>query len=558
MSEFFQEAPQLGNQYDDDSVLRGWLEWRLPADLHAAIEPGLCALGARVAGDVLDLANAAEAEPPRVVHYDAWGRRIDRIVMAPAWRSLHAVAAEEGIVATAYERREGAWSRVHQFARLYLFHPSSALYTCPLAMSDGAARVLELHGPAPLVKDVLPRLVSRDPARMWTSGQWMTERTGGSDVSGTSTEARIVDGRFRLYGQKWFTSAVTSEMALALARVQDSRGLSLFYLETRNADGTPNRMRIDRLKDKLGTRAMPTAELTLEGTPAELIGQRGEGVHTIATVLNITRLYNACCAVASMRRALALARDYARRRIAFGRPLIEQPLHAATLDMLDVELRAGLMLVFELAVLMGAEEAGEASAEERALLRLMTPVAKLYTAKQAVAVCSEALECFGGAGYIEDTGLPRLLRDAQVLPIWEGTTNVLSLDVLRVLDTADSDAFAAFVADVGTRVRAHRLPAPLAPARAGLLSALSRLSAHVTAMPADKRGYDVQAGARRLSYALARCFAAALLIEFASAGAERDDGSERIEAALRWCEQDLAPLREPSRTGAPGMTAGRG
>jgi putative acyl-CoA dehydrogenase len=231
------------------------------------VVPGLSSLGERVVGDVLDLANAAEAQRPRLVQYDPWGERIDRIVMAPAWNALHAVAAEEGIVATAYERREGRWSRVHQFARLYLFHPSSALYTCPLAMSDGAARVLELHGPSSLASEVLPRLVSRDPARAWTSGQWMTERTGGSDVSGTRTEARLVDGSFHLYGRKWFTSAVTSEMALALARTADATGLSLFYLETRAADGRPNRLRIDRLKDKLGTRAMPTAELTLEGTP---------------------------------------------------------------------------------------------------------------------------------------------------------------------------------------------------------------------------------------------------------------------------------------------------
>src|SRR5262245_56447335 len=115
MSEFFQEAPQLGNQYDDDRVLRGWLEWRLPAELHATLEPGLVALGARAAGDALDPANAAEAQPPRLVQYDAWGRRIDRMIMAPAWHALHAIAAAEGIVATTYERREGRWSRVHQF-----------------------------------------------------------------------------------------------------------------------------------------------------------------------------------------------------------------------------------------------------------------------------------------------------------------------------------------------------------------------------------------------------------------------------------------------------------
>jgi alkylation response protein AidB-like acyl-CoA dehydrogenase len=554
MSEFVQEAPALANQYDDDRLLRGWLAWRLPADLHAALEPGLRALGARVAGDVLDLANAAEAQPPRLVQYDPWGRRIDRVEVSTAWRALHAVAAEEGIVATAYERREGRWSRVHQLARLYLFHPSSALYTCPLAMTDGAARVLELHGPAALATDVLPRLLSRDPARMWTSGQWMTERTGGSDVSGTTTEARRENGRFHLYGRKWFTSAITSEMALALARIPKDGSLSLFYLETRAADGTPNRLRIDRLKDKLGTRAMPTAELTLDGTPAELVGEAGHGVRTVATMLNVTRAYNACCAVATMRRALALARDYAARRVAFGRPLRDHPLHAATLASLDFELRAGFLLTFELAALLGAEETGEASAEERSLLRLLTPVAKLYTAKQAVAVCSEALECFGGAGYIEDTGLPRLLRDAQVLPIWEGTTNVLSLDVLRVLNNREGNAFAAFVADVQRRLRSHRGPPALQPARATLLDALDRLCAHVSRMP-EAAPHLVEAGARRLSYALARCYCAALLIESASARAGAADGPELVEAALGWCAADLAPLHDRPAAAANRLTS---
>jgi putative acyl-CoA dehydrogenase len=225
----------------------------------------------------------AEAHPPELVHFDPWGRRIDHLQIAAGWQALHGVAATEGIVATAYERQYSVWSRLHQFVRLYLFHPSSAMVSCPLAMTDGAARVLEQHADDDLKRKAFTRLTSRDPKRFWTSGQWMTERTGGSDVSSTSTEARWVEGEYRLYGTKWFTSATTSQMALALAKTEHSDKLSLYYLETRDEKGLLNQIEIHRLKDKLGTRAMPTAELSLRGTPAQLLGAKGEGVKTVAT-----------------------------------------------------------------------------------------------------------------------------------------------------------------------------------------------------------------------------------------------------------------------------------
>src|SRR5262249_16005486 len=225
--------------------------------------------------------------------------RIDRSEVCGPWNQLEGTAAEEGIVATAYEREHGPMARLHQFVRLYLYGPPSAIATCPLAMTDGAARVIELHGDDWLKTHVLPRLVTRDPGRFWSSGQWMTERTGGSDVGGTSTVARPEGGAYRLYGPKWFTSATTAPMALTLARVagapEGRGGLSLFFVELRDADGRLRNIRVHRLKDKLGTRALPTAELALEGTPARLVGGEGHGVRRIAALLNITRAHNACC-----------------------------------------------------------------------------------------------------------------------------------------------------------------------------------------------------------------------------------------------------------------------
>jgi putative acyl-CoA dehydrogenase len=225
-------------------------------------------------------------------------------------------------------------------------------------------------------------------------------------------------------------------MALTLARTnpneKGNRGLSMFYVELRDANNHLQNIEVHRLKDKLGTKALPTAELSLVGTPARLVGNLGEGIKTIATVLNITRVYNSICALGHMRRGLDLAFDYAQRRQAFGARLIDLPLHRKTLNDLQNEFEKCFAFTFFVVELLGKEEAGSASEVQKKLLRALTPLVKLYTAKKAIQISSEVLEAFGGAGYVEDTGLPYLLRDAQVYAIWEGTTNVLALDFLRV------------------------------------------------------------------------------------------------------------------------------
>ena len=529
MTRFFQEPPRLGNQYEEDRVLRSFLRRNIAAKMLAEIEPALRRLGARTSGEMIALALEAERNPPELVQFDAWGRRIDAIRVSPAWQAMHRIAAEEGIVATAYERKH-AEARAHQFALLYLYHPSSAIYSCPLAMTDGAARVLEIGGEEDLRREILPHLVSRDPDLMWTAGQWMTERSGGSDVSGTETVARREDGVFKLYGEKWFTSATTSEIALTLGRIEDAPQLSLFLVRLRDEQGRMNHIRIQRLKDKLGTRALPTAELVLDGTPARLIGSEGRGVKEIATVLNITRLYNACCAVGFMRRGLALARDYASRRVAFGRPLSEHPLYIETLASLQVDFEGSFHLVFFAARLLGKEEAGMATAQERKILRLVTPLAKLFTAKLAVAAVSEALECFGGAGYVEDTGLPVLLRDSQVLTIWEGTTNVLSLDVLRVLQR--EEVLGDLLNELTARI--ENVPTTLAEARQNILEAVDGIQRQCAHLVSVDRA-ETEACARDLAMDLSRVVAGALLIEHAAWSLESEGDRRPVISAQRWC-----------------------
>lgn len=538
-SDFFQEGPLLKNPYDSDGLLRLFLRWRLPGEVLKEIEPGLTTFGERIVGEVQTLGDRAESQLPRHVPFDPWGRRIDHIEVSEAWEKLHGISAEEGLVAIGYERAHGAFSRVHQFTKLYLFHPSSAFYTCPLAMTDGAARVLELYGDMEMKSRAFRKLISRDPHLFWTSGQWMTERTGGSDVSGTSTVARAVDGSYRLRGDKWFTSAVTAQMSLGLAKVEgatDAReGLSLFYIELRDHMGALQGLRVERLKDKLGTKALPTAELHLEGTPATLIGGVGEGVKRISALLNITRSYNAICALATMARALVLAKDYAHKRKAFGRQLSELPLHLQTLAQAQAEFEGCFHLTFHLAHLLGREETGQATEGERLTLRLLTPLAKLWTGKQSVTIVSEMIESIGGAAYVEDTGLPRLLRDAQVFPIWEGTTNVLSLDVLRAI--AKDGALNPFLADIEARL-SQANDMSLRREREVIEQALCAIREHVQAGAALEPD-TMQATARALALGLARVYAASLLLEFAHWCHANQQRSAALDVVRRFCRQPL-------------------
>lgn len=521
---FLQDPPQLPHPYRSDRTLRGMLGRALPAERRAALDADL-----EVLGDYAVMAwqrvCTTTRRKPVLTRWDAWGRRVDRIELTAAWQEGPVVTTGHTVLASGHEAHEHA--RLEEFARVYLYHVASEFYTCPLAMTDGAATALKASGNRALIERALPHFLSRDPATFWLSGQWMTETHGGSDVGHTETVARQdADGQWRLHGRKWFSSAVVGEAALALARPEgagDGTGaLALFYVETMDGAQRKPELVIDRLKDKLGTQELPTAEIHLDGLPAWPLGELAHGVRQVAPMLNITRTWNAVGAVAHMARAIALASDYAARRQAFGRPLLEQPLHARTLADLQAGFEGAFALAFEVAHLLGRVEHGAAAPHEAALLRLLTPLAKLWTGKLAVATCSEALECFGGAGYIEDTGLPQLLRDAQVYAIWEGTTNVLSLDSLRALA---GDGLGALRTAVAAWLDGNDDMHAASAIRQSLDAAARWLDHHGASRD------TLEAGARGLALTLARSAAAALLARQASwAGA---NGDRRTAAALR-------------------------
>ncbi|SPO20680.1 uncharacterized protein UTRI_00156 [Ustilago trichophora] len=434
----------------------------------------LSSFGDKIAGEYADLASTLDGpqHEPTLIQYDAWGQRIDKLATGEGWKRIKGVCAEEAIVAESYPRSEarygggreklGQHARLFAFTRSVMFSPVSKVTLCPISMTDGAVRVLEMFGTEKQKKEVIPKLCSTNPNTAWTASQWMTERPGGSDVSHTETVARPLNpnkipeagDQFVISGFKWFSSATDGDIALALARTSDdlslgSKGLSLMLIKIRDdKTGKLNGIRVHRLKKKLGTKYLPTAELELDGCIGELVGEIGRGVATISSVLNITRLYSAGGAVGALSWGLRSATAYAQIRPALGGGTLDKlPLHTDQLLKVTVLYRVFLQIFFTNVLLMGAAESGQASKRQQTRLRLLTPALKAFVATRASEGYLTLIEAFGGQGYMEEVGMGEMLRDCTVERIWEGTPAVLSLDVLRVLVQSQGGALIEFFED---------------------------------------------------------------------------------------------------------------
>lgn len=407
--------------------------------------------------------------------------RQDPLITSEGWRSLQDIGIKEGIVGMAYEAPQDGEvvynNRVHQFLKYHLWCCSAALVTCPSAMTDGAAKLLGRHlngENGEIFADARKRLISREPGYAWTSGQWMTERKGGSDVRGTETVARKLAGRekeenddidsagfplgpWRIDGFKWFSSATDANMAVLLAKTGSDGSVSAFYAplrrQSKGGDGETelNGVKIQRLKNKLGTKTLPTAELELKGMRGYLIGQEGQGVKEISTVLNITRVHNAVSAVGSWGKGLTISRAYAKVRTVGGKLLTDVPAHVRGLANDHVKYTANMHLVHFLSALLGISEGQDSSftpaakahiipkskQQSEALLRILTPMAKARTALRSIKGTRACMENLGGVGYLENEdpalNVARIFRDVCVLSIWEGTSDVMADDVIRVI-----------------------------------------------------------------------------------------------------------------------------
>ncbi len=464
-----------------------------------------------------ELSACADRQGPTLQTHDARGIRIDRVVQHPDYRELEMLSYGRGIVGIKYNpgflAKHRAFRHLVGFGSGYYFAQSEIGLYCPICMTDGLGRVLERRpkGPqTPLYKLTIDHLSASDPGELWQGAMFLTEKQGGSDVGTNAVTATRQGRRWLLNGDKWFCSNVAADTILALARMPGgtpgTKGLGLFLVLRRKPTGNSATIRIHRLKDKLGVRSMPTGEVSFENTEAFLIAGENEGFKQMAEMLNLSRLYNAVASVAGMRRALLEALKYGSGRKAFGRKLDELPLWRATMADLVAEHLGIFALIF--ATVRALDDADNGDEEARKLVRIAIPMAKALSGKLAVFAVSEAMEAIGGNAYIEESILPRLLRDCQVLPIWEGTTHILALDALRAIQKEGSHE-ALFARIQLALSRAKRLD--IGPVKARLDDDVKRLNT-LLKQPAELQ----QREARQWLEGAGRTFTLALLLENAA------------------------------------------
>jgi putative acyl-CoA dehydrogenase len=466
-------------------------------------------VGEIAGGEAIRWGFEANENPPKLVTHDRFGNRVDQVELHPAWHALMRTAVEHELHALPWTAgRPGAHAA--RIARTLTLSQVEAGHGCPITMTF--ASIPALRAQPDVLADWEPRLTSarydqRDiPAEQKTGalcGMGMTEKQGGSDVRANTTTAVPVNGggpggEYELTGHKWFTSAPMCDLFLVLAQVE-GEGISCFALPRWRPDGTRNAFQLQRLKDKLGNRSNASSEVELRGAWAQLVGEPGRGVPTIIEMVNHTRLDCVVGSAATMRWAVSLATHHAAYRSAFGRLLIEQPLMTNVLADLCVESEAATLSAMRLA--RAYDEAGAESGPARpaqAFKRIATAVLKYWVCKRTPPHTAEALEVLGGNGYVEESGLPRLYREAPLNSVWEGSGNVMCLDVLRAL-MREPEAGAALMAELEESAGAD-----------------ARLDAHVAALRAELAdGADLELRARRVVESMALALQGSLMVRYA-------------------------------------------
>src|SRR4051812_48709109 len=446
------------NFYRADSALADLLRIHLADELFRHIEPHLDRLGALAGGPLDECARLADRHGPVLHQRDRFGRDSQYIEYHPAYRELEKAAfGEFGIHALSIRKGIMGWPDkypvVAKHAFTFLFNQAEFGMGCPINVTDGCAKLLNNFGSEALKARYLDGLTQTDMSKLTQGGQFMTEKEGGSDV-GTLTTTAVQEGdHWRLHGEKWVCSNAKTEVVMLLARPEGAgpgtRGVGLFLMPRRLEDGSQNHYRIVRLKDKLGTRSMASGEIKLEGAIAYAVGKLDRGFVQMAEMVNSSRLSNGVKSTALMRRAYHDAITVAKNRVVFGQRIIDLPLARRQLMKIMLATEQALSMSFLTADALDRAEAG--SQDAAALLRILTPTLKFRATRDARKVCGDALEMRGGIGYIEEFVNPRLLRDAHLGSVWEGTGNIVAIDALkRAVGRHGADA--ALAADLHARL----------------------------------------------------------------------------------------------------------
>jgi acyl-CoA dehydrogenase len=533
------------NFYRDDANLQRLLAQIAPA-LAKRDAQRLAAFGSWAATEV-DAAAAYTDRfaPPVLEACDRDGELRYRVLCNPRYEAAHRQVYEHGIVGL--NHGPSAEPFLLTFAMGYLLAQADISLHCPATLTGAVAYVLGRLAPPALRDRYLPDLIRQD-GRAWTGATWATERQGGSDMGAATTTARVAGDGVELTGLKWFCSNAVADIALVTARPEGappgSKGLGLYLVPRLLPDGSPNRYRIRRLKDKLGTRGLPTGEIELCGAHGQEVAPPPQGFKMMMDALEFSRVHNAMAAAGVQRRAFAEALAYAESRQAFGAALAAFPMMRGLLLDVLVELEAGVALAFEAARSFDLAARDPAA---RPWLRTVTALAKYRTAEQAVWAASRAIEVFGGIGYTEEFVTARLLRDAQVLTVWEGPANIQALELLRLVK-AGQGGLESFAGRIDPIVAAA--PGALSDAAEAIRTALSdcrQAVGHIRDHP-DEAPYH----GRRLLDLMADTLSAALLLEEAAADIAGGDARKAI-VARRFIGQrsesrrGLAPIDDPAQ-----------
>ena len=432
-------APDSSGQdfFGVDRGLQQLLAIYLPPEVHEHLHAHFCRLGILAGGRLDELARTADKNPPVLHVRDRFGRDEDWIEYHAAYREMeqiafgdfqfHAMSHRSGVLGL-----DAPMHPVAKYAMQYLFVQAEFGLMCPISVTDTSIHIIRKYATSKLQRYLLPRMLSGDPSVMWKGTQFMTEKAGGSDIGTIETTAKNEKGVWRLYGEKWFCSHTDADVALILARPErapaGTEGLALFALPRRLEDGSRNSYRIVRLKDKLGTRSMASGEVVLQGAVAYPVGRLDQGLKQMMDQVNLSRLSHGVRAAAMMRRCLNEAMTVGGSRMAFGKPINQHPLMRRQLMKLLVPTEQALSMTMFAAATM--QQAASGSARATDALRILTPLIKFRACRDNVQAATGSMEARGGNGYIEEWVNARLVRDAQIGLLWEGTSNINALDVI--------------------------------------------------------------------------------------------------------------------------------
>ncbi len=500
------------NFYEIDPSFQASLRANMDPGALRHFEPYLQKLGEAAGGRLDQLARKVERNPPVLEHRDRFGTDLDEIDYHPAYREMEKIGFEDFQMHAMCHRNDalgwdGPAPQAAKYAFQYLFSQSEFGMMCPLSITDATIQVLSKFASDELKAYLLPRMTATDMATLWKGTQWMTERAGGSDVSGLETEARLEDGVWRLYGDKWFASHTDAHIALTLARPAGApagnAGIALFAVPRYLPDGSRNSYRIVRMKEKMGTKSLASCEVVFEGAEAYLVGQADQGLKQMMEQVNMSRLSHGVRAAGMMRRCFNEAMQIARHRDAFGARIIDHPLLRRQIMKILVPAEQALALSSLAAGYMDRARAGSNDAAQ--IIRILTPLVKFRACRDAIDAARAAMETRGGNGYIEEWVQSKMVRDAHIGVLWEGTSNINAIDVVRRA-VAKANAHEALRALLNEKLeQAENLPAAY---RARLARAVSRSFEFVARVAADPEREHM---ARQASSALYNAASAVIL-----------------------------------------------